>query len=424
MPPIRNIWEAYGFSRNPYHTDPLEAVAQDADLYVPRDAEEAELGTYLASEDSGAIFVEGHVGVGKTTFINQTQFRVQRRNDLPRILPSASLVEVQKETTAEGLALAIVTSVLKALRIHGGPGVAENDLYQEIEAYTKQAQVKSWTAGGGVAGFGANLGKTVTPTQPVDLTLQAFQDLLDDLSTVAANHGYDKVVVLLNNLDNVSEAHFFGLLHGLRDTLLGRAGWLFVMAGPLGLRTTLATDRAHRRISERVTREPVTLGPLSKAQVHRVIEARVDAYGLEDGVEAPVPRETIDLLYDASSGEIRYVLNRAEGVARLAARDLPTIGPIEPDAARAALSNQISDHIRQLELTDRRMEVLAKIAEQGEVQPKDYDRLGFNNTQSLSKYLREFHEMGLLDRAKEGREAIYTPRGDVSLFFSGGTVSG
>lgn len=418
MTQIRDIWKEYGFSTNPYHTAHLDATEQDADFYVHRHDEEAQLGNFLASEDNGAIFVEGHVGVGKTTFVNQTQYILLKDEKLPRILPSSSLVEIQNSTSPEGLVLSILTAVLKALRQHS-PGVEDHETFEELEAYTRQARISTWTGGGTVLGVGGSFGKTVTPTQPVTVPLQTLQDLLDDAAGLATSQGFEKIVVLLNNLDNVEEGHFFGLLHDLRDTLLGRPGWIYVMAGPIGLRRALATDTAHRRISERVTSEAVTLGPLTEQGVHQVIQKRVQHYGLGSDAQPPVPKRAIDVLYDASGGEVRYVLNRADGIARMAARDLPSLEPIDEELALAALQKLVRDEIESLDLTDRQWDMLKAIVEAGGAQPKDHEAFGLNSSQAFNNYLSPFHEMGLLERERSGRETIYTPRGDVTLYFHG-----
>lgn len=417
MPQIQNIFEEYGLSGNPYHTDHLQATPEDAAFYVRRQAEEGELGTFLFSEDHGATFVEGHVGIGKTTFVNQTQYLVRQQKGAHTLRPSTNLVEIQDNTSPEALVLAILGAVLKALR-HHAPGVETDKRFQSLEAYTKEARITSWTVGGTVVGTGATVGKGTTATEPPTVTLQALQSLLDDTSTLVADHDFDKVIVLLNNLDNVDGRHAFSLLHDLRDTTLGRKGWLFVLAGPVGIRASLTNDATHRRLSERIAPTPVALGPLPKAGVHEVIHKRVQVLRLRDHVEPPVPLQIIDTLYDASGGEIRYVLNRADGIARIVARDLPVAGPIDEEVAVAALHKIVRDHIENLGLTDRQEEVLATVAKAGRVQPKEYDAFGLNSSQAFISYLGPFCNKGLVEREQSGRATVYTPRGDIVLHYA------
>lgn len=417
MTEIRDIWRDYGFSKNPYHTEPLEPTESDSALYVRRQEAETRLGRFLVSEEAGGIFVEGKIGLGKTTFVNQTQYRIQSDDDLPTVLTSTALVEILEETTPRAFVLDILTAVLKALRAQseGVEGTAE---FQELERYSRKALIESWSGGGTVMGVGAEAGREVTPTDPPELTLQTLQDLLDTAAELAEDRGFEKIVVLINNLDNVDDQYFFGLLHDLRDTLLGRAPYLFVFSSPVGLRHELATTRAHRRISERIASETVELEPLTLDQVHRVIAKRLDAYRLEEEAGPPVPERVVDILYEASDGEIRYVLNRADGVARKVADSVASSARMDEELAFAALADIVRSEIESLDLTERKWEVLELVAKEETVQPKDFEQFDFNSSQGFTNYLTEFHEMKLLERSREGRETFYTPRGDVRLYFS------
>jgi len=415
---IRNIWRRYGFRKNPYHTEHLDPSKEDADLYVHREEGESQLGNFLVSEESGAIVVEGMIGVGKTTFVNQTQYQIGRETNLPDILPSAALVEVLESTTPRGMLLNILTATLKALR-QRSEGVEETSDFQELESYTRKAVVESWTGGGSIMGVGPNLGKTSAPRDPPQVTLQTLQELLERTATLTTGRGFERIVVLINNLDNVEQEHFFDLLHDLRDSILARAPFVFVFAGPRGLRQTLQRNRTHRRVSERIRRDPVSLDPLTLEQVHRVIDKRVEHYGVDNRAEAPVPARAIDILYEASEGEIRYVLNRAESIARKVTDALPSGDKLNRELAMAALEDIVREEIETIDLTDRKREVLADIARHETVQPKDYESFGFNSPQGFSNYLTGFFEMKLLEREKRGRETLYTPRGDVKLHYRG-----
>ncbi len=415
---IRNIWLEYGFLMNPYHTDHLDATREDAALYIHRETEETRLGNFLASEDHGAIFVEGHVGVGKTTFVNQTQYILMQDGSLPQILPSCSVVEVQNTSTSEELVFSIISSVLRALRLYS-PGVEDSNIFREIESYTWQAQITSWTASASIMGTGGGIGRTTTPTQPVAISLQTLQNLLDKASILASERGFERIVILINNLDNVNETHFFSLLHDLRDSILGRRRWLFVMAGPTGMRRSLLRSTIHRRISERIASEVVKLDPLNLDGIFEVIKKRVEHFRKQESIKAPVPEKIIEILYNASRGEIRYVLNRANGIARMVAQEFTGTGPIQENLALAALQKLISDEVRANDLTERQWEVLEAIVHAGNVRPKNHDSFNLNSAQAFINYLNRFHRLGLIEQERFGRETLYTPRGDITLFFKG-----
>jgi DNA-binding transcriptional ArsR family regulator len=192
---------------------------------------------------------------------------------------------------------------------------------------------------------------------------------------------------------------------------------LFIFSANIGLRRQLSQDRSHRRISEKIESDTVELSPLSQEKVHEVIDRRVSAYALSNEPKPPVPERAIDILYESSDGEIRYVLNRASGIATKVAHKLPSQNPIDEDLALAALQQIVRDKIESLELTDRKWEILERITDFEKVQPKNYDDFDLKSSQSFSNYLREFYDMRLVERSREGRESIYTPRGDVQLYF-------
>lgn len=349
MKRIHNIWQEYGFSRNPCHTVHLGVSQEDSRLYVNRELLENQLGTFLLSEDRGVVFVEGSVGVGKTSFVNQTQYLIMRQHHSAAILPAQRVVEVQNNNTATEILFSILGGVLRSLAAFS-PACVKKKGFAKVEGYLRKAHIVSWNASAGIAGFGGGPGRTNTPTEPVIVPLQTIQSLFEDTACLAAEEGFKKITVLINNLDNVEEEHFFQILHDVRDTLLDRIAWLYILIAPPGMRYSLGSNRNHRRISEKITGEAVSLTPHSLTDVHRILEKRVECFRLSDKKQAPVPLDVIDTLYKASGGEIRYILKSA---------------------------------------------------------------------QSTSAYLVKFHDRNLLELTRTGKQRLYTPRGDVALFFKG-----
>ena len=414
---IHNIWQEYGFSRNPYHTVHLGVSEDDSKLYVNRELLEGQLGSFLLSEDRGAIFVEGPVGVGKTSFVNQTQYLIMKQHN-SAILPAQRVVEVQNKSTATDILFSILGGVLRSLAALS-PDCVKKKRYAEVETYLRKTHIISWNASAGIAGFGGGVSRTKTPTEPVTVPLQTIQSLFEETTRMAAEEGFKKITVLINNLDNVEEEHFFQILHDVRDTLLDRTGWLHILIGPTGIRNSLGSNRNHRRISEKITGTVIKLAPHSLRDVHRILEKRVECFRLSSNKKAPVPHEVINTLYKASGGEIRYILNRASDIAGIVARDIPESTEIEKDLAYAALHRIVAEEISSLGLTDRQQNFLKKLTEIGSAQSRDFKDYDLKSAQSMSAYLVKFHDRSLLELTRSGKQRIYTPRGDVALFFRG-----
>ncbi len=421
MSQIRNIWDELGFTSNPFHTDALKATEQDHSLYIRRGELEAQLGTWLASEDRGGVFVEGAIGVGKTTFVNQTQYALQEHDEA--ILPCDDVVEIQNNTTAVDLLLSVVASILRALQ-DMRPNVAKNKGFQVVEEHVRRTRIATWGAGASLFGFGGDASKNVSTTHPTAVTLQSLQELLEQVQALIRQQKFDKVVVILNNLDNVQRGYLWGLLHDVRDTLLQRLGLVFVFIGPIGLRQDLSAEPAQRRISQVLAPTALTVASLSKSETWEVVEARVRHYAVRPKTPNPVPRRVVDTLYDASRGELRYILNRLGSIMQMVARTTGLRGAIDEGTAFAALGALIGQEIAARRLAPRKLEVLQALVVRHGAQPKEFKHFGFNSAAAFQPHLKEFAASGLVDReasSTDAREAIYRPRGDVVLFFSGGS---
>jgi len=93
------MWESLGFRESPYNTNPLLPRPEDIDLLVGRDSEATELCTQLGSASSGVLILSGTPGVGKTSFFNVQQYRLE--NDLapfgPKLMAARTLCALPPE---------------------------------------------------------------------------------------------------------------------------------------------------------------------------------------------------------------------------------------------------------------------------------------------------------------------------------------
>ena len=71
------MWESLGFSESPYNTNPLRARAEDVDLLVGRSNEAINFCTQLGTSDNGILVLSGSPGVGKTSFFNVQQYKLE-----------------------------------------------------------------------------------------------------------------------------------------------------------------------------------------------------------------------------------------------------------------------------------------------------------------------------------------------------------
>lgn len=412
-----NLGAHYGFSVNPYDPAPLGVSSEDAELLVGRDKEGRELAAFLSSFDRGAIVVEGGIGVGKTSFVNVNEYRLSQDE---AFLPSLSVIELQNGMTPTEFLLSVLSNSLNALRtLH--QEVKDDREFRRLSTAVEQTLFSTRTYQAGItvpggAGVGGSAGRNLTATNPNVTLLPAVSQYLDDFLTLAQGHDHDKVVVSVNNLDIIDPGFLIQVLHQIRDVTFNRVGYLWIFTGPVGTRAVIAQRAA--RVSEVMVTDPIRILPLSQREVHQAVDARVRKFRLDANVKAPVDKDVIDILYAASNGEIRYVLNRCKDLLLRTMIDYPTSKHITIQTALALLRNMTTDAIDRVNLTPKQRQVLAKIATKGTAQPKDYARFGFRSSPAFMPYLKLMYGLQLLDRREKGREVFYTPRGDVSLAFN------
>lgn len=413
----RDIWDEYGYQRNPFEPHALSATGEDAHLFVGRDAEAEELSTWYVSNRSGGIVVEGPIGVGKTTLVNMAQHRAHLHND--GLLPCLKTVETQGGMTPQAFLLEVLAHVLYSLSRMDAAVEGDHE-FQDLSRAVERGVLTSrgWQVQANVMGTGGGGGRQTTkaPTEPDGLTMMAVHRYLERMLSLARERGFERILVSVNNLDIVDMDRFKGLLQAIRDSSLALDGYLWTFIGPVGLRGELG-EPGVQRVSELTRGAPVELGPLTLAQAQKAIGARLDAQRRDDDAVDPVHDDVIRFLYEASNGEIRYVLNRCGDIVEAITRHLPSPTTVTLEKARWVLRDIVAPTIEHAGLKPKEREVLRRVAQRRKVQGKDFGAYGFNQYQGLFNHISSLADKRLLVKERRGRDVVYIPRGDVVLFF-------
>lgn len=111
------MWDQLGIRESPYNTNPLKARAEDIDLLVGRSVKATEFFTSLEVSSQGILIHSGSPGVGKTSFLNIQQFRLE--NELapfgPKLLAARDLCPVQPNGPLEAVARRALGSLCKSV---------------------------------------------------------------------------------------------------------------------------------------------------------------------------------------------------------------------------------------------------------------------------------------------------------------------
>lgn len=419
----RDIWEEYGYDRNPFEPRALSATGEDAHLFVGREPEVDQLATWYLSNRGGGVVAEGPIGVGKTTLVNMAHHVAHKHEG--RILPCLKTVETQDGMTPQAFLLEVLAHVLYSIR-RMDPKVATNKTFIGLNQTVEQGMVVSrgWHGQASVLGTGGGGGfkATRSQTQPEGLTMMAVHGYLEQFRALANERGYDRILVSINNLDIVDMDVFKGLLQAVRDSSLALENYLWTFIGPVGLRTELG-DAGAKRVSELLRGAPIELGPLTFAQVMEAVRARLDAHAKSNEAIDPVNEEVIRFLYEASSGEIRYVLNRCGDIVEAVTKHLPEPQTVTLEKAKWVLRDIVAPSIEQTGLKPKEEAVLRRIAQQRRVQGKDFADYGFKQYQGLFNHISSLAHKGLLVKERSGRDVVYIPRGDVVLYFEADPMS-
>lgn len=441
------MWDSLGFRESPYNTNPLKARAEDVELLVGRSSEANEFCTILESARQGLLILSGVPGVGKTSFFNVQQYLLE--NSLapfgPKLLAARNLCPVQPSDD-------VTTVALRAL----------DSLYRSIVAYCDErnhqipAQVKrigKWIRGEAsgvelglqIAGFGGNIGRSVTLPALSEATFEAIGDALHALSAEVSEYLHlDSAVIALDNIENLDQRKLGDLLISFRDTLFSTPNLWWVVIGQSGLGSLVQT--LDPRVFERTSGSGLEIKPIELEELHEAISIRVKRFHRSGNGAAPLSKKVHERLFTASHGEMRFVFKYSNSICmkhvqetRNSVMQIPTIKSLQSkatykDAFSKALDNaiahqMINSHIPDkkcdaylrkivegelsgLQLKQKEKHVLNLIGDKGQARPSDFKDFGVKSMQDFSSnYLSKLHHQNLLARKQEGKAVNYRLRG-------------
>lgn len=290
-------------------------------------------------------------------------------------------------------------------------------------------------------GTGGNVALTFDAPPVSESTLENWKDVLSVVaSEVRERLKYQGIFVVLDNAETVDNEHLASLMMSFRDTLFTVAGIWWVFIGQSGLYSLI--DATDKRISQRIQGTGLEVAPLSAKQLHEVVERRVRRFRAREDAVSPISHEVHSRLYDASKGEIRFVLKTSDALIRRVianfrkdvakiVKDVPETGfedkfvdilskrlvegQVPDKYIKACLRDLTFESLRDLRLRKSELAVLQAIGE-GEARAKDHARFRVGTMQDFSaNYLTKMFRSGLLHRRQAGRAVYYSLRGFAAL---------
>ena len=258
--------------------------------------------------------------------------------------------------------------------------------------------------------------RQIYATSPVAVVLASIVSVMNEWINFVKNKlNYRAIIVPLDNLDIVDDVDIVTFLNKTRDTMMGFDGVWWILVGKPNLFSLL--EGKSNRISEMVTESPIKLGPLSKKEVHSMIKLRIKNLSV-DKIKAPVPKRVIDILYDVSKGEARYILNRCSDLVLKFHTKFPSEKIVPEEMAIKILSVMARERIDNANISHSDREILEKMTKKERFQNKEYKHFGKPSAQNFNYLIKKLLSLGLIIREESsGRDVYYHTAGDVNMVF-------
>lgn len=456
------MWKSLGFYESPYNTQPLKPRPEDVDLLVGRETEAIELITNLDSSDNGIIVLSGSPGVGKTSFFNIQQYKLENELTLfgPKLLAARILCPVQASDDVRTLSIRALESLFKS--------VEQWCLINETALPPQTKELGKWISGAGnsgfslgitIAGFGGNVGRNVSLPKLADISFEGVSDAICAITAEAVEVlGFESVVIALDNLENFSDDQLGIVLMSFRDTLFSIPHVWWILIGQSGLGSLIQS--LDPRVFERITGSGIEINPVELNELDQAIAIRVTKFhGAKNNKgKAPLTTETHRLLYEASFGEMRFVFKYSNSICtkfvekrRADLLQMPDIKKImDTPTFKEHMLTALSKHIgvamtnsqvphkvagtylreiieKELNgffLKPKEKHVLLTIGQLGKARPKEFKLFSMTSMQDFSSnYLTKLYNQNLLVREQEGRNVNYRLRGIANLSYSLGLLN-
>lgn len=311
-----SIWHDYGFSGNPYSTDPIEPSADGRKLLVGREEQLRKIGRHLAGGAS-VVALEGDFGVGKTSLAAAAAYEASqwRADGGPLFVSIQGRLSLRIEDTRESFERKVMRAVATTLLEHEAALRADGRSLPGAEGVRRWLQSPEgggWSAGAGLVASVSG-GRTRTPSGSAGFNEVGLAELVDDwLEGLFPDRSAGGVICFLDNLEELHDSTTaLKVMEPLRDALFKRPGLRWIVSGAQGMvRAAYSSPKMTG-----VFLNPIEVPPLPHDEVPQVIAARTMALRQSHDAMEPVSKAAFANLYRSIGQNLRYALNLAERYA-------------------------------------------------------------------------------------------------------------
>ncbi len=417
MVPIN--WQQFGLRKNPYDTLPL---IEGGDLlidkaFVGRDSEKEFLNSLFQSNDRLCLTVCGDTGVGKTSLANFHKFVWKYAKNKPLFSFRREIEANYDLLNKKNFLIEIIGSVLREIRLLD-PDLLKNDLLKKISQIVDISQTMAISGGASAFGFGLDVGKEQVTTAPIQLSATLLEEYFIGLIGFIKSNDikalrFSGLIVHVNNFDIIlsnekGKEMAISFFDEIRD-ILQTPDVYFLFLGPKNLFKDVISAR--QRVKSIFYQTPLLVNPLSKTEIVRAFEERMQLLKSDDVASyiKPIEDEVIYKIYDLYNGDIRQIMSSIIDILGQYSEKLAK--PLSVNEAMLLLGKERWEKIENvMKLTKEQKTILKYLASAEKfISQKEIAQM-FGKTQSnvSGYYFKPLKENAIIEeKARENKTPYY-----------------
>jgi hypothetical protein len=419
------MWEEFGFTENPYATEPIPPSKEGDHLLVGRDAEIKELEARILASNTHPT-LEGDNGVGKTSLISVVCYRLRAEAEEGRI--SRIFIPVLDEPFQLQAGDSFDLFIKRVYLRIANTIVSEHDFFRrcglrvpniaDVRDWLRSPIVKGWGASLSVAGQGVGVSRGRSVNTSSGFTEAGLLDIVNRwLRELFPSTQSGAFVCVVDNLELLETTHGARtLLEAIRDPLLNRRGLRWILCGARGI---VRTGAASPRLSGRLA-EPMEIRPIADQYVEAAIERRISLYRTSEESIAPIGPSSFRKLYEVLNRNLREAFKFADDFSIWLYSQGETTGTTAAFDAlfEVWLADRADLHRRDTELGNRAWQVFDQLADRyGWCSPSDFEAFGFRGQNVMRTHIKALEAQNLVttsvhdENDKRRKTIMMTPRG-------------
>ncbi|OHA83528.1 MAG: hypothetical protein A2937_00260 [Candidatus Yonathbacteria bacterium RIFCSPLOWO2_01_FULL_47_33b] len=413
-------WQQFGLKTNPYDTLPLvdggELSLEDA--FIGRDHERKLLSSLFKSENNICLTVCGDTGVGKTSLANFQKFIWKQDKEKPLFSCRREIEASDTLLDKQNFLLEVIGSMLREIALVE-PKLLTDPTLAKLNAIIDFTQMMSISGGisADVAGFGGgvNFSKERNTSSPIKLTTtsieQHFLNLLGFIKTkTIGGRQYYGLVIHVNNFDVVlkdknNKKKVISFFNEIRDILQTKDVYSLFL-GPSDFYSQIIAPE--QRVKSIFTRTPLVVKPLSKTEVVRAFEKRMELLKSKNVQQyiKPIDDEVVFRLHDLYHGDIRSIMTGIKDI--LGQCSDRVVQPLSMNEAMTLLGRERWERVSS-DLSPGKQSILTFLVKNNKyISTKEASTiLGKQSSNISGYYFKPLKDLGILEEKERKGKMVY-----------------